>query len=268
MTGGDREIVVRALGEDDWHEFGPRIAEIERRIDYPLGDRRFCIDHGTDYFAFFRRMGKLCYLVATLGDEILGMLAAIERPYPCVLDEAIWYLGDLKVVPGAEGRMLARRLLRSLRDHIGWRSGYGISMNPGNGGANRIARLVRRLRLGVETACLLNLFSLDAEEMTAVLPLVEQHRGPLGFLSLRGAKDIVMTDTGEPMPLLHVQFGPCAESCGDAPQKGSTHMFCAPCDDPLDIAIRKSGLRPTATATVLHLGMQAIDWKFVLTSDI
>ena len=45
-------------------------------------------------------------------------------------------------------------------------------------------------------------------------------------------------------------------------------MFCAPGDDPLDIGIRKSGLGPTATATLLNSEMQTTDWKFVLTSDI
>ena len=114
----------------------------------------------------------------------------------------------------------------------------------------------------------LELFSLNCAEMEAFAPVLELHRGPLSYLSLAGRKDIVLQSTGAPMPLLHLQFGPFAETGRMRPVPGHVHMFCTPTRDPLSEAARAHGLEPSATATVAQAGMTGQTWNFILTSDI
>ena len=262
------EITVRVLAEDEWSDFGPRIAAIEGAIEYPLGDDGFRIDHGSDYFAFFRRLGRLCYVVALRDGQILGVLAAVERQLPTLGSEPVWYLGDLKVVSGGRGSALTSRLLRALVDERGPRRGYGISMNPGDGAGNRVIKLLRRLPVDCEFGTDLNFYSLDASRMDLALPLLRDHRGPVSFVSLRGVKDIVLRSSGRPMSLLHAQFGSCAQGGIVAPQDEYTHMFCAPSGDALCMSLTRCAIDPMATATVVHSGLPSVDWSFVLTSDI
>ena len=120
-------------------------------------------------------------------------------------------------------------------------------------------------------ATTLGLYSLSAEAMREVAPLLERERGPLGYLSLGGVKDIVLESTHAPMPLLHVQFGPARQQHGavhGAPVADHVHMFCVPAGDPLEDALRTRGITAGAAASVIHHRMAGWDWRFVLTSDI
>jgi hypothetical protein len=147
--------------------------------------------------------------------------------------------------------------------------GYAISMNPGDGSPNRIVRLMSHFRWApTGLAATLELFSLSAEQMRASEALIREHRGEVSYLSLAGKKDIVLTSSGAPMKLLHVQFGPCAEPGLPQPQEGAVHMLCAPSGDALALALCSRGLLPSATASVIHHRMGKADWRFVLTSDI
>lgn len=248
-------------------EIGPRIAAMERSIDYPLGTDRFRIDHGTDYFAFFRRLGDLTYLVAQDGPHLLGVLAMVRCRFPA----GAWYACDLKVQPGARGQLLGRRLAHTFaaRHVTAHTRGYAISMNPALQ-PNRVVALLRRFQLGIEPGPQLLLFSLDAPAMHRVAPLLTRRHGRLSYLSLCGVKDIVLHSTGRPMDLLHAQFGPRADHHGarGEPSPGATHMFCMPESDALVAELRNLGIAPAADATVVHRGMPDQDWSFILTSDI
>lgn len=265
MTLGDR-VVVRRLSPPELPEWAPRVRVLEEGVDYPLGDERFRIDHGDDYFAFFQRLGELEYVVASLGGELLGVLAATRR---VIHGGVAWYLCDLKVSERGRGRLLARRMVECLTSRGDVDRGYGISMNPAGTAPNRVIRLAAHFGSSeISTGPTLHLYSLDAGAMAALLPVLIDVRGPASFLSLRGCKDIVLGSTGAPMPLLHVQHGPCAETGHAAPIEGHVHMFCVPAGDELDAAVARAAHRPSGTATVLHAGMSDVDWAFVLTSDI
>ena len=258
-------LTILELGPHDYAEFGPRIADIERDIDYPLGDDRFRIDHGDDYFAFFRRLGDLAYFVALEEERVVGVLAVVRRTFP-----GAWYACDLKVAPDARSKALSRELgaafaaKRLAPDD----RGYGISMNPAEG-PNRVVRMLRRLpRLDLMPGPTLRLYSLDRAQMIRAADAITARRGPISYRSLSGVKDIVLQSTGRPMPLLHVQFGPCAARGTDEPVDDAVHMFCVPDDDPLLGDLDAIGLTPSASATVVHRGMIDQDWSFVLTSDI
>ncbi|MEM9380107.1 MAG: GNAT family N-acetyltransferase [Planctomycetota bacterium] len=246
------------------------IAALERGTSYPLGDDRFELDHGEDYFAFFDRLGETVYEVALDGKRVVGVSARIlrRRPVRC------WYLCDLKVHPAYRGRRIAARFARHafLGAYARCGRGYGISMNEPGSGENRVARLVERLRMVPFHASTLELFRLDASAMAELRPIVQRHRGTTSFLSLRGRKDLVLERTGAPLPLLHVQFGPCAEAGRDEVAPGHTHMLCAPAGDALALDLAAHGAQSSATATVLHHRMPEHGasgrFGFVLTSDI
>lgn len=264
--------MLRARRLDPWEqqEYGPRVAAIERGVSYPLGADHFEIDHGGDYFAFFRRLGAVHSFVAEDGEDVVGVLAAVERE----LRDAdtggagtVLYLCDLKRRPGASARVMAA-LVRCFDAAFGaGRAGYAVSMNAADG-SNRMAAALRRYAPDAHAVTVLEIFSLDASTAAAIAPVVVRLRGEAPtWRSLAGVKDIVLRSTGRPMDLLHAQLGPCADP-GGAPKDGAVHMLCAPRRDALAEELRAMGIAPSASATVFARGMGGADWRFVLTSDV
>ena len=134
---------------------------------------------------------------------------------------------------------------------------------------NRVARMLRRFPLApMSFATKLGIVSLDAKQMQEVEPVLREHFGCVSYLSLAGKKDIILQSTHAPMPLLHVQFGPCAEQGHTEPLDDCVHMFCVAIDHPLFEVLRHQAIYPSATATVVHHRMAKWDWGFILTSDI
>ena len=255
------------------------VAALERIATYPLGDDTFQIDHGADYFAFLERLGELKYLAMLDGDRVAAVGAGVLRRLPLRAGEAptrAWYLADVKVHPDYRGRHLPLTMLARGDFPLNYARaprGYGISMNPGDGSPNRIARLVKHFRWApFEAGPELAIYSVDAATVADLTPLLEQFRGHLGMLSLAGVKDLVLGSTGQPMPLVHVTWDPrgkgVAPSNRKGPQPGHQHMFCAPHGDPMAIALAARGVMPVATASIVHHRMGRSDWRFVLTSEI
>lgn len=262
--------VVRIGAEDRPTWAGP-VAGLESAACYPLGGDRFRVDHGRDYFAFFDRLGEVAYYAAVEEGEVLAVGAGMLRrlPFGATRRDA-WYVGDLKVRPDQRGRHLPLRMFAAAfpTEYARCRQGYGISMNPPEG-RNRVLGIFERFPLvPIHHAATLRIWSLSAGQMRAALPIVREHRGEVGFLSLAGVKDLVLESTGAPMPLLHAQHGPLAAPGLAEPRDGAVHMLCAPEGDVLDAALQGVGLPATASATVIALGMDGFDWRTVLTSEI
>lgn len=266
--------------------FAERVRGLERGVSYPLGDDRFEIDHGDDPFAFFDRLGEARYFAAldgdasnggtsddtvSGGDALLGGLAAVLRALPGGTEA--WYLCDLKARAGVRGARVSVPLFETAVAALAPRCecAYGISMDPGDGGPNRVVRLIERAAAGrFEKAATLEFFTFDARAMARVEPLVREHRGDLGYLRLTGVKDIVLASTGAPMPLVHVQIGPFADGRASepGPVPNGAHMLCAPTDDDLARGLRDAGHSPTARASIVQTGLQHEDWRWVLSSDV
>jgi len=265
--------------------FQDRLAALERIAVYPLGDDRFRLDHGRDYFAFFDRLGEVLYAACLEGDALAAVACGMLRRVPFRQGAAprrTWYLADLKVHPDHRGRHLPLRMLGRffLWNYLRCARGYAISMNPAGGAPNRIARLVGRWRWSpITPAGTLLLWSLDRDAMARAAPVIERHRGPLTFRSLEGVKDLTLESTGRRMPLLHAEWprGEARATMPDparegvivgSPQAGHVHMVCAPEGDPLALDLAAQGLAPAATASILAHRMHGCDWRFVLTSEI
>ncbi len=269
--------IKRLQSNEEFLTFSPIISQLEKGIKYPLGDDFFEIDHGKNYFAFFQRLGKVHYYVVMDGKNVCAVACGVIRSLRSndksnALTDT-WYLCDLKVVPKYRNQKISMYLItREVpRGYTTCARGYLISMNPEGGlSKNKVVAMLRKFKWApVSIGVQLNLYSLSSKEMEAFAPTLEKHRGKLSYLSLSGVKDIVLESTHQPMPLLHVQFGPCAAPGQFAiPQEGATHMFCTPDNDALAKVCQDAGLKPTATASLLHHRMSDWDWSFILTSDI
>ena len=259
---------------EERQHFQPGIVVIEQVSTYPFGDDFFQLDHGSDYFAFFDRLGEVNYYTAIDGDRIAAVGAGVLRQIPYRQGEVVrpaWYLCDLKVHPDYQRQHLSLRLLRYALDCDMLRCdrGYTISMNPGDCASNRLVRIFERftpVKFRCETT--LRLYSLDANEMNILAPLLVEHRGTISYLSLQGVKDLRLQSRGQILPLLHLQWGATAYKGISEPLPGYVHMFCVPENDDLALALASRGMQPTATASVVSHGMDESDWRFILTSDI
>lgn len=255
-------------------DFQPGIVALERMATYPLGHDFFQIDHGDDYFAFFDRLGVVHYYVALDGDRVAAVGAGVLRQvpdHPGAMSRYTWYLCDLKVHPDYQRQHLSLRLLRYAiaQNHQLCDRGYAISMNPGKGSPNRLVRVFTRFpEVDFHASTTLGIYSLDADLMGRVEPLLKQHRGSIAYLSLKGIKDLRLQSNRQVLPLLHVQWGATAQATVSAPLPGYTHMFCVPETDHLAIALAHQAIYPDATASVVSHGMLDNDWSFILTSDI
>jgi hypothetical protein len=269
IVGGTSIQIKELATETEFQTYRDRVAELEAKAEYPLGPHeKFKINHGADYFAFFKRLGELHYFVASDGDKVVGVGAGVLRT---VEGKQVWYLCDLKVVPEYRGRYIPMHMFKKAA-WLAYKStiGYAISMNPAEG-ENRIVKMFRNHSwIPVSPVQQLALFSLDRSEMQAYRQQIEEARGPLHFLSMKGKKDLILQSNKQAMPLLHVQFGakPSDEQTVDSPQDGFTHMFCMPEQDPLYNKLVEKGLKPSATASIVSRGMEGIDFNFIQTSEI
>ena len=251
------------------------LASLEKRATYPLGDDFFQIDHGGDYFRFFERLGEMVYYVIVDREAgVIGAAAGIIRRLSFSAGappKSTFYLCDFKIEPSYRGKNFALKMAGHgfFRNYLRCPRGYAITMNDPAQETNRIVYLADKFRwASTEVAGPLLLFSLGYDEMRRHASLLEEHRGPLSYLSLGGVKDIVLQSNGEAMPLLHVQFGPCAESGHPEPLPEHTHMFCGLAGDLLTEAFAAQGVTPSASATIVFHRMPDCDWRFILTSDI
>lgn len=265
---------ITRITEANARTFEPRIVELEKVSTYPLGSDCFRIDHGPDYFAFFRRLGILKYYLVEQDGRPAAVGAGVLRDIPSTpggRSYRAWYLCDLKVHPEFRGRHLPLRLLGRvfLPNYLRCRRGYAISMDPSDGSQNRVVRLLRRFRwlpFRLETS--LNIYFLSFDEMARCRHLLDAALGPISFLSLRDKKDLILESTGMPIPLLHVQHGMCGSYGTAEPEPGFAHVLCLPEGDPLIAPLKALEVCSIARASVIAHGMPNRDWRFILTSDI
>jgi hypothetical protein len=247
---------------------------LEQCSVYPLGEDAFRISHGAHYLAFFERMGKVAYYGLEDPAGLVAVGCGVLRPAGGPGLPRRWYVADLKVRPDARGRHLPVMLLRRafLQNYLRCRRGYAVAMNPADG---RVPPAVRTfawfkwLPMWMLASFQLDIFSADSDGLGAVWPLLVQHKGAAHLVSCSGLKELRLESTGRPLPLLHVRHGkPVDKLVFSRPQPGHTHMWCVPREAPLALALRQAGMLPTASATVVHHRMGAMDWSALDTSEI
>ncbi len=253
-------------------ELSEMLTRIGEQITYPYGDDFFCISHGEDYFQFFDRLGKPFWTAhLDTHHQISSQLCAILRKVPLRNRFAsAWYLCDLKKDQHYASPQTFSKLFKHFM-RLTWRCqrGYAISMNRQDG-KNPFGQVVKKTFFfpGLKQE-ILNIYSCDYDCLQKILPLIEEQRGRVSYLSLRNIKDIVLQKTGV-MPLFHLQFGPLAtkEPTSLTSLADHTYMWCALSSDPFTKKLREQDIHPSATASLFSFRMQGSDFSWVLTSDI
>ncbi|MGQ4005029.1 hypothetical protein QIW49_00885 [Francisellaceae bacterium CB300] len=56
-----------------------QISNLKSQITYPLGDDKFSIVHGKDYFSYYERMGEMHYWCMFDNDELIATRCAVIK---------------------------------------------------------------------------------------------------------------------------------------------------------------------------------------------
>lgn len=262
---------------------------------YPLGHQEsFRIDHGSNYYRFFQRLGEMHMVIAVnKKDKVVGVGCGMLRSIPMKFKKnniwsnlssparvwsnssspaRVWYIGDVKISKKYRKRHIPWQLMRDSWWKI-FKSAcfYGISMDPKDK-PNPVIRLGKNIPfVNFKIAGTLLIYSCNFQEIQKAMPIIYKHRGLFCFVSLLGIKDIILKSNRQPMPLLHVHWGAEPERADHTyqyPVPKYTHMFCCPAWDPMVIELASVNITTQVTATILHCNMDQCDWKFILTSSI
>lgn len=189
--------------------------EQETQVEHSLGPRTtFHTDHGPNYFAFFRSLGKLKYFLAvarleseTLDDptdeggveRIAATGAAILRRLrddQGVVLRQFWYLCDLKVHPMFRGRHLSRSMFLHMLPKF-WSPGVGgymVSMDPTSEYVSRIfTESVAAALLDIRVGPKLTLYQMSGRQMRRLHGPLSGLLGQVSYKSSAGIKDLMIT---------------------------------------------------------------------------
>lgn len=294
-------------------QLGPYVEGLRRlegEIEYPIadGEDHFRIDHGEEYHRFFSEMGEAHFLVALEGEEVVGSIAGVFKPYRVgeKLRRSV-YLGDLKVAKrwrgGKLGPAILRRCLMEMarnRELWKWEVAFGAGMRGAGGDfmkmaqgrpfhVARLTRPVARLALFFEPPEKLAALSEGGRELSLPGPGVDfspgATEGKADWISTGGRKDLRLMSTGEPWPLVHLVRGPGGwrdgygaylRRCGESllEERGES-LACFALDERLKGHLRwlrEAGMEPGAIATLHGLlrprAMKGHRWVHLATAEI
>lgn len=102
------------------------------------------------------------------------------------------------------------------------------------------------------------------EQLDSVGPLLRKYHGEFGYLSLLGIKDLVMTSTAQPLPLLHVVPSSQANTNLDP---SAYFMFCLTEHSPFFKELQHKGVQFSATASIIS-NIEGSQWEFIMSNEI
>lgn len=101
--------------ENDFLSYSEKLKSFETEFNYPLGEKRFLIQHGNEdfsYFEFFKRLGKPFYFIIKDNNEIICAGCAVLRNINYQnKNEKIWYLCDFKIKKEYRKKGLLKKLI-------------------------------------------------------------------------------------------------------------------------------------------------------------
>jgi len=265
-------VKVVRITEANINLYQEELSRLEDEMTYPLGSEFFKISHGNNYLRFFQRLGDVHLYALLDGEKIAGVAGGVIRIIPDRKgrNQKTWYLCDLKIRKEYRGKGWTLRWLGRvfISKYLLCRRAYGISMNPGDGSPNKVLKLLEKFRWAkFSSAGNLHIYSLSQSEFSNHQEYLNKEMSGFSLIQLRDIKDIVMQPSQKVMDLYHLLPG---ES---GPQNllisnDAVIMFSLPERHPLHERLLERGLKPSASATVIHHRMDPFDWDFVRTSDI
>jgi hypothetical protein len=256
------------ISPEFYSQYNQRLKEFEKIFQYPLGTNTFFIDHGADYFAFFKRLGTPYVFVEEENNKILAIaviiLRYIDRSGSGSL-QPIWYICDLKVHPEYRGHYFLQQVLEkayALYSRLSV-SVYGISMNTASR-SNRLLSLATRMPLlNLKFSEILNFYFIEMNVFKTVFPDWKD----LQVCSLKGIKDLVLNTSKKPMDFYHLSRR--AESLDFSIKniESGKIMFCVPTQDIFVSKLDEAGIKEFSTASVIS-NLNDIKWSFIESKDI
>ena len=258
-------------------EFGEKVRALESAAVYPLGNDRFRLDHGADYFAFFRRLGSVRAYALEIEGRVACVASGVLRRMRQVDGRTLhaWYLCDLKVAPEFRGRHLPARLFGRvlLPNYLRCPRGFAVTMNPGDGSPNRVVGILQRFPWApLREVGQLAFYVWSERELADIAELLNVELGAWRLRSLSGIKDLILESTRQPWRLFHIEGPQCIDAVGGTivsqPVGGAAHMLCVPRDGLLAKRLNAGGYQSSATATIVAHRMNSAVWESLASSEI
>jgi hypothetical protein len=127
-----RSVQVKMIRSPEKPKWRDQFKRLEHKMShwYPLGSEGeseyFRIDHGQDYFAFFRRLGSVHVAGVLSGARLVGDCIGVLREVPLnrftnstkpILSK-VWYICDLKLKKEYRGKRASLDLFLMARSHL------------------------------------------------------------------------------------------------------------------------------------------------------
>lgn len=240
--------------------------QFEEHFTYPLGADTFSIDHGSDYLAFFKRMGN-AHLYAS---EVEGKIVAVGAGIIQNRFKA-WYLCDMKVHPEFRGRKIPLKMFRKyfLPCYLKSQRGFALNMEESSGKKNPITKIMETLPwTPLKKGARIVFYYEDAANTLKAMEILKSKRPGISFSSLLGIKDLVLKSTGKPIPLLHMEWNQQVPGSSAAPIEGNLHMWCLDEKSDLNSSLEKIGITPKAAGLIFHHRLSHLDWNELRTSEL
>ena len=241
-----------------------KLFEKETKQKYPLGNEFFTIDHGVDYFAFFKRLGEVNYFIIRSENKIIGTGCAILK------DDKYFYLCDLKIRKEYQGNNLSFKLFFSMYfkfKHIS-NSGYLITMNKKN---NPVINIFMKFSFlfNIKKDQIL-IYKLNTKEFDSVKNILKDHFGTISFLKLNGIKNIIIESEhkSQIMNLYHLQHHNSGKYSLENIESDGVIMFSCWEKSSLVKLLNEKNITTDTTATILSSNMEDYNWDMLSTSEI
>ncbi len=113
-------IVFTKYHSKNIHMIQNALRVFEREFIYPLTiEQQFRISHGMSYLNFFQRLGNTELIVATHGEEIVGIIAVVQKKIKINHKvKNIYYLADLKIKKSFAHHQISQKFYQ----HLFWQS--------------------------------------------------------------------------------------------------------------------------------------------------
>jgi len=252
------------VNDSNRDDFSSRLLAFEKEFIYPLGNDRFKISHGTNYFKFFDNIGEVIYAGYTKDNHIAIVVCIIKR---VINKECIYYICDLKKKKG-----YSSSLTKSLTDTLYKKYNlenkriYAVSMNPFKR-ENTVAKVWNRtFQHHFKSDKTINLYSLNLDTFLKIREVLEE-KGTLSSISTRGVKDIILQSNKLKLPLYHICFNK-KENKNIEMDKEGMYMFCLLSDHILNKKLESLGVEINSKATILQRNMDDNNFDFINTSEI
>lgn len=258
------------ITEDLRQSYNDRLRDFEHIFQYPLGNDRFFIDHGMNYFKFFDLLGTPYIYVGEEDSKIVAVAIIVLRDidiYNSGSKEKIWYICDLKIHPSYRGKFFIQHFTEIVYKRYSHLSSkiYGISMNPSKE-TNKLIQLASRLPdLDLKLSQELNFYLLNKPQLSTASQLLTNKYNTMNFISLRGTKDLILASTNNPLNIAHCSSKKMQEELVTG--NSYKYMFCFPVHEDINSKLSKLDLYPIATASIIS-NINNCSWDFILTSEI